>query len=342
MRRDLLRAFGLAATVVVSACGGASTPAPTASATTAATSAAPKVVFPTQGKTVSMIVPYDAGGAGDIGARLLAPYLEKELGGTVEVVNKPGAGSQIGVTELARAKPDGYTIGFTHLPATIAVYLDPERQAAFTRASLQPLAMYVVDPSAIAVKGDSPMKTLKDLVDAAKSNPGKVTVGDSGILSDGHITSLLLQQSTGAKFAIVHGAGGAKGIADLLGGQVVAQNVNLSGSNIDLAKSGEIRLLGIFDDSTSPNYPGVTTAKSQGYNFSVATSRAISAPAGTPKEIVTILTNAIKRAMAAPDFMAKANSSGLSLRYLDPAGLETYWTDLEGRVKPLIDLAKGK
>jgi tripartite-type tricarboxylate transporter receptor subunit TctC len=326
---------------VVSACGGASTPAPAGSPTSAA-SAAPKVVFPAQGKTISLIVPYDAGGAGDVGARLLAPYLEKELGGTVEVVNKPGAGSQIGVTEVARAKPDGYTIGFTHLPATIAVYLDPERQAAFTRASLQPLAMYVVDPSAIAVKGDSPMRTLKDLVDAAKANPGKVTVGDSGILSDGHISTLLLQQASGTKFAVVHGAGGAKGIADLLGGQVQAQNLNLSGNNIALAKSGEIRLLGIFDDSTSPNYPGVTTAKSQGYNFSVATSRAISAPAGTPKEVVTALSNAIKRAMAAPEFMAKAAASGLSLRYMDPGELETYWTDLETRVKPLIDLAKGK
>jgi tripartite-type tricarboxylate transporter receptor subunit TctC len=300
------------------------------------------VDFPVKGKTISLIVPYDAGGAGDIGARLLAPFLEKELGGTVEVVNKPGAGSQIGVTELSRAKPDGYTIGFTHLPATIAVYLDPERQAAFTRASLQPIAMYVVDPSAIAVKGNSPMKSLKDLVDAAKANPGKVTVGDSGILSDGHISTLLLQQMTGTRFAIVHGAGGAKGIADLLGGQVQAQNLNLSGSNIDLAKSGEIRLLGIFDEQTSPNYPGVTTAASQGYAISVATSRAISAPAGTPKDVVTILTNAVKRAMANPDFTAKASASGLSLRYLDPGQLDTYWSDLETRVKPLIDLAKGK
>ncbi len=277
-----------------------------------------------------------------MGARLLAPFLEKELSATVEVVNKPGAGSQIGVTELSRAKPDGYTIGFTHLPATIAVYLDPERQAAFTRASLQPIAMYVVDPNAIAVKGDSPYRSLKDLVDAAKATPGKVTVGDSGILSDGHITTLLLQQLTGSRFAVVHGAGGAKGIADLLGGHTLAQNVNLSGSNIALAKSGEIRLLGIFDNEASPNYPGVTTAASQGYAISVATSRAISAPAGTPKEVVTTLSNAIKRAMAAPEFTAKAAASGLSLRYLDPGQLETYWTDLEVRVKPLIDLAKGK
>ncbi|HZP96662.1 MAG TPA: tripartite tricarboxylate transporter substrate binding protein [Candidatus Limnocylindria bacterium] len=339
MRNPLRRSLGLVAAVVIAACGGAA-PAGSAPSASVTASAAPKAAWPAPGKTISLIVPYDAGGAGDVGARLLAPYLEKELGTMVEVVNKPGAGSQIGVTELSRAKPDGYTIGFTHLPATIAVYLDPERQAAFNRASLQPIAMYVVDPNAIAVKGNSPYKALKDLVDAAKANPGKVTLGDSGILSDGHITTLLLQEQTGAKFAVVHGAGGAKGIADLLGGHVQAQNVNLSGSNIDLAKSGEIRLLGIFDDSTNPNYPGVTTATSQGYKISVATSRAISAPAGTPKDVVTILSNAIKRAMAAPEFTAKAASSGLSLRYMDPTQLEAYWTDLETRVKPLIDLAK--
>ncbi len=298
--------------------------------------------FPVKGKAITLIVPYDAGGAGDVGARLLAPYLEKELGTNVEVVNKPGAGSQVGVTELARSKPDGYTVGFVHLPAAIAIYLDPERQAAFARASLQPLAMYVVDPNAMAVKGDSPFRELKDLVEAARANPGKVTLSDSGILSDGHITSLRLQQVTGAKFAIVHGAGGAKGIADLLGGHTVGQNLNLSGNNVELARAGQIRLLGIFDKSTSANYPGVTTAESQGYPISVATSRAIAAPAGTPKEVVTALSGAIKRAMENPEFVEKATASGLGLRYMDPAQLETYWSGLEEQVKPLIALAKAE
>src|SRR5260221_14256537 len=130
--RGALGALGLTAVVIVAACGpAASGPGPAASASSAPTAA--KVDFPVKGKTISLIVPYDAGGAGDIGARLLAPYLEKELGGTVAGVKKPGAGSQGGITELARAKPDGSTIGFTHLPAALAGYLDPERQPAFTR-----------------------------------------------------------------------------------------------------------------------------------------------------------------------------------------------------------------
>src|SRR5574341_2075765 len=99
MRIQLVRSIGLAACVVIAACGGAP-PSTASTASAAATaSAAPKPSWPAAGKTVTVIVPYDAGGAGDVGARLLAPFLEKELGATVEVLNKPGAGSQIGVTE---------------------------------------------------------------------------------------------------------------------------------------------------------------------------------------------------------------------------------------------------
>ena len=80
--------------------------------------------WPEKGKTITLIVPYGTGGGGDIGARILAPFVEKELGTTIEVVNKPGASSQIGVTDLAKAKTDGYTIGFTHLPAVPNILLD--------------------------------------------------------------------------------------------------------------------------------------------------------------------------------------------------------------------------
>lgn len=309
---------------------GACTPAATPTAA---------VKFPEPGKTITLIMPYTAGGAGDVGARLLTPYMAKELGANIEVINVVGAGSQIGVTQLSQAKPDGYTIGFTHLPAVITIYLDPARQAVFSKASLQPIGMYVIDPNALGVRADSPYKDLKDLVAAAKANPGKITIGDSGILSDGHISELLLEKAAGVKFAIVHGAGGSQGTADLLGGTVQVQNMNLGGANLEMVRSGKVRFLTIFDKVASPNYPGVTTAESQGFPVNSATSRAISAPAGTPKAIVDILSGAMKRAMENPELQQKAKDLGLVLAYMDPATLDKYWTEMETTVKPLMALA---
>ena len=327
---SLVLALAVIAALLVSGCGGgAPQPTPTKA-----------IKFPEPGKTITMIMPYTAGGGGDIGARLLAPYMAKELGANIEVVNVVGAGSQIGVTQLSQAKPDGYTIGFTHLPAVITIYLDPTRQSVFNKSTLQPIGMYVIDPDALAVKADSPWKDLKDLVAAAKANPGKITIGDSGILSDGHISELLLQKAAGVTFALVHGAGGAQGTADLLGGTVNVQNMNLGGANVELVRSGQVRFLAIFDKQTSPNYPGVTTAESQGFPVTSATSRAISAPAGTPKEIVAALTGAMKRAMDNPELQQKAKDLGLVLAYMDPPTLDKYWTDMEVAVKPLMDLAK--
>ncbi|MQA81458.1 MAG: tripartite tricarboxylate transporter substrate binding protein [Streptosporangiales bacterium] len=296
--------------------------------------------YPAKGRTITLIVPYDAGGAGDIGARLLKPYLEKEIGTNIEVVNRPGAGSQVGVSALARAKNDGYTIGFTHLPATIATYLDPARKADFERASLEPVAMYVTDPTALAVSADSPYRTLDDLVRAAKAKPGKVTVTDSGILSDGNIACLRLEEMTGVKFAVVHGGGGAETLADVLGHHTDVGNLNLSGNTAELVRSGKIRLLAIFDKKEDPHFPGVKTGRDEGYPIEVATSRAISAPKGTPKPIVDKISAAIERAMQDPEFQKKATASGLRLSYLDPQQLDTYWSGMEKQVRPLITLAK--
>jgi Tripartite tricarboxylate transporter family receptor len=174
-----------------------------------------------QCRAIRMIVPYTAGGGGDLGARLLAPAMGDDLGLPVHVENLPGAGSQAGITAMVRSKADGCTVGWTHLPATNAIYLDPSREAVFSRKTLTPVAMYVIDPGGIAVKADSPMNSLADLIAVAKTKPGRVSVSDSGVLSDGRLLLLELERQAAVKFAIVHSAGGAAGTADLLGGHVL-------------------------------------------------------------------------------------------------------------------------
>jgi tripartite-type tricarboxylate transporter receptor subunit TctC len=303
---------------------------------------APAADFPAKGKSVTMIVGSSAGGSTDVGARILAAAMEKELPGTrIQVENKPGAGWQIGLTALSRSRTDGYTIGFTILPQTITNYLDPERKAVFTRKSFQPLGMQVVDPGVIAVKAGSPYKSLKDLLEAAKAAPSKIRASATGILGDDHLGVLQLQRLTGVKFAIVQFDGSAPSMTALLGGHTDAYFGNI-GDTLPQFKAGEIRLLGVMDDEESPLAPGVKTLASQGIKLESSSSRGLSAPAGTPKELVDLLAQAIKKAIANPEHMKKMGEQGLTVRYMDPARMESYWAEMEEQIRPLMSIAKEK
>ena len=294
--------------------------------------------FPAKGKTITIIVPYDAGGAGDIGARMLAPYFKAAIGATnVEIVNKPGAGSQVGISALAAAAPDGYTIGFTHLPATITTYLDPTRAATYNLSKLTPLSMMVVVPTMLVVRGESKYTSLKDLLaDAAAGS--KVTISDSGILSDGHLATLQLQQQSGAKLQAVHSTGGAATTADVLGGQVSAGTLNVGGATNELVKSGKLRIIAMFSKTKDKTFPTAKTAKEQGYPIYCSTSRAISGPAGMSNTVVNKISTALRSAMANPEFMAKANAAGLYIQFMWPNQLQAYWLDMQTATSPLMAL----
>jgi hypothetical protein len=179
------------------------------SATAAAAVASPALAQNYPRRAVQLIVAFPPGGSTDVGARILAAAAEKDLGQTITVVNKGGAGGQIGFTEVARARPDGYTLGFLNLPAVNTIILDPERKAAFNVDSFIPVINQVLDPGLIWVKGDSPYKTLADLTEAARKNPGKISACTTGILSDDHLAILMVQEAAKCEFRIVHFDGGA-------------------------------------------------------------------------------------------------------------------------------------
>lgn len=362
MKKALVPALvaALAVTVVLSACGGAAAPAPTAApkaaeptkaaapaaqptAAAAQPTAAPaKVNWPEKGKPITMIVGSDAGGSSDVGARMVAPLMEKELGTQVQVVNKPGAGWQVGLTELSKAKPDGYTIGFTIMPQTNTIYLDPERQAVFTRKSFMPIGMQVVDPGVIAVKSDSKYKTLKDMLDDAKANPGKVKATTTGILGDDHLNLLRTQKLAGVQFAVVHFTGGAPSITSLLGGHVDV-NFNNVGDYMSQFKAGTVRILAINDGQRSKFYPDIPTVDEAGLkgNYS-SSSRGISAPAGTPKEVIDVLASAFKKASENTDYQAKMAEQALTLRYMSPDEMGKYWDDMDAQLPDLMKAAKAE
>lgn len=329
-----------AATPVIATVASAAVPATTAPIQTPTVQPAPtkQTSFPGN-KPITFLLHSAAGGSSDTGIRMLAPYLEKELGTSVQVTNKAGAGGQLAYTELVQAKPDGYVIGSPSLPQIITIYLDPERKAIFSKKSFTLLAMHVIDPGVIAVKADSRFKTVQDIIEEAKVNPGKLISCDSGILSDDHLAMLQLQKLTGIKLSPVHVDGAAPGMTALLGGHVDLYFGNI-GDTLSQMKAGQIRVLGVMDKSENPMMPGIKTMESQGTKLYSAGSRTIAAPAGVPKEVVDILSGAIKRAMAAPELKAKMEEQGLTLSYMSPEQLDAYWTDMEEQVKPLMALAK--
>ena len=295
--------------------------------------------YPT--KPITMIVPWDAGGSTDVGLRLLASSMEKLVGTQIEIVNKAGAGSQVGVAELARSKPDGYTIGNISAPAVQTIYLDPDRKATFTFDSFAPIGMHVFDPGLIAVAADSKYKTLKDFVEDAKANPEKVKVSTTGVMGDDHLAILQLQKLAGVKFAIVHFTGSAPAVTALLGGHTDVAFNNI-GDYLSQIKSGKIRVLAVMDKERSKFLPDVPTAEEQGYKLYSSSSRGVAAPKGTPKEIVTFLSQAMEQAMKDPEHIKKMEEAGFTLRYMNPEQFTKYWLDFEEQVKPLMPLAREK
>ncbi len=356
MRKSILHLVTILGAVTMVSIGCAQSSAPSAATPTAVpkatepvktaapasstpTASAQKVNFPEKGKSVSVIVPYPAGGGSDIAARVLAPLLEKQLGTPVQVVNKAGAGSQIGVTDLAMAKPDGYTIGYLNLPTPITTYLDPERKAVFTRTSFHLLAMQDYDPGIVAVKADSPYKTLKDLVNAAKATPEKIRGTTSGVLSNSHLNILMLQQAAGVKFASVHFDGAAPGKTALLGDHVEAYFGNLTDVP-SLKEAGNVRVLGVAADQRSKFFPDVPTYKEQGYDVQIGVHRGLAMPANASPEVVDVFSKALKQIIGDDGFKKKMEELTFTVLYMGPDEYSKFWIDSESRIKPLMGMAR--
>jgi len=255
------------------------------------------------------------------------------------VVNKPGASTQVGMTQLVQAKPDGHTLGLLTLPGAMLAYLDPSRKALYSRKDFHVVALQSWDPNSIAVKTGSPHKSLKELVEAARANPEKIKVGTSGLLSTDHMVLLLLQRIAEVKFAIAHFDGGSQSIAALLGGHVDAV-VTTASTFLPQLKSGNIRMLGITDREENGLFPGVRTFIAQGYKIQYGASRGIVVRADTPAEVRNVLSEAVKTATDDAQVRKTMTDMGLTIRYMDEKQAGTFWDELEIQTKPLLELAK--
>jgi tripartite-type tricarboxylate transporter receptor subunit TctC len=296
--------------------------------------------YPSKGRIITHIMPVAAGGGTDIVGRLVAPLIQRDLGVTNQIVNKPGASQQVGLSEAANAKPDGYTLVWTVLPTAASTYLDPERKATFGRKDLQPIALIYGAPFCVSVLSTSPYKTLKELVDAAKANPEKIKAGTTGYMSTGHFANIEFARAAGVKFATVNfDGGGGPELTALLGGHIDV-SFNSLGEVLVPSKSGGIRILGVMSKQESEFLPGVKTLEAQGYKAETSVSGGLSAPAGLPKESVDLLANSVRKSMGDENFKKRMAELGYTLSYLPSHEYAAFWDGVDAQLKPLIEIAK--
>ena len=288
---------------------------------------------------INMIVSYGPGGGTDLVARMMAPYLQKYLGtdARIVVLNRPGAGGGIGFGELARAKPDGYTIGFINTPNLLTIPI--ERKSTFNWKSYDLLGNLIDDPGGFAIHTDSKIKTLAELADEARKNPGKVTVGTTGTGSDDHLALLRFQRASGTQLSHIPYKGAGEVRSALQGGEIVIGAINI-GEALQYQKGGTpLRILGQMSAKRSPLLPDVPTFKEQGFDFELASLRGLAAPKGLPDDVRVKLVDAIKKTYDDPEFKQKAAELFAPLRYLEPTayakelqtseqGFEALWKEL--------------
>jgi len=291
-------------------------------------------------RPITLQVPWVAGGGTDVGARILASIAEKKIGQPIVVINKVGAGSQVGLTELSRQKPDGYYIGFVSTPHICTIILDPERKAAFRLDSFTPIITQVLDPGLIWVKAESPYKTLKDLLDDAKKRPGVVRASTTGIMSDDHLAILMMEKAAGVKFRIVHFEGGAQQLTATLGGQVDVSFDNV-GSVVLRIKGGQVRGLAVMDRERSKFLPDVPTTPELGYLSVISSStRGAMGPKGMPLPILKKLQDTFREAIKDPEHIEKMEKTGLAIKMMVGDEFGKYLRDLQEQCKPLVEEAR--
>jgi tripartite-type tricarboxylate transporter receptor subunit TctC len=294
-------------------------------------------------RPIQLMVAYPAGGSTDIAARIVAAIAEKELGQPIVVVNKGGAGGQVGWTDMVRQKPDGYYIGFINLPATNTVILDPERKAIFSEKDFTPIINQVLDPGVIWVRADSPYKTVQDLIDAAKKSPSTIRAATTGILSDDHLAILMTEEAApGAVFRLVHLEGGAAQFKEIMAGNIDVAFDNV-GSIVPRVKSGEVRALAVLDDVRSKFLPEVPTTKELGYPTIISNStRGIAGPKDMPAPIVAKLRDVLKKAMEDPEHVKKLEEQGIAIRIMVGEEYAKYFADTHAKAKKYTEWAKNR
>jgi tripartite-type tricarboxylate transporter receptor subunit TctC len=261
------------------------------------------------GRSVTVIVPFGAGGNTDMMARLGTEHLTEKFGQPFVVENRPSAGGAVGTGQVATANPDGYTLLFA---AASMVLLTPQLQKLTydPMKQLVPITNIGTGTQTIAVRRDLPVTTLPELIAYAKANPGKLNFGSGSTGSAGHLAGELFKTMAGVEMTHVPYKGAAPAMNDLIGGQIQLMFDNLA-SSLAQVRAGRIRALAVTTAKRSALAPDLPTIAESGLpGFDISTWFGIFVPANTPPEIVDRLHSEFTRALAMPDIRDKMLALG--------------------------------
>lgn len=306
--------------------------------TAAAALAAPALAraqagWPTE-RPIEVIVPYPPGGGVDVMARLILPFLARHLpGAQFVVVNRAGAGGQLGFEATFNAAPDGQTLGAAAVPAINTFPL--ERQTRYRPMEFTFLANVVDDPNTIYVPAASPLRTVADLVAAAKAQPGRMNYGTTGVGSDDHILMLALEGLAGLEpMTHVPFPGAAPLLAQVLGGHVEVGVGNVA-EILGPMRDGRVRALGQAAPQRWEAAADVPTFREQGFDLVAGSARGIVGPPNLPEPIRTRLEHAFTAAFADAGFQREAQRVSLPLRPLVGAEYRRMVEQTEATVRDL-------
>jgi tripartite-type tricarboxylate transporter receptor subunit TctC len=294
-------------------------------------------------RPITLIVPWGAGGGTDAVARFFGAYLEKDLGQPINVVNRTGGNGVVGHSAIAQAAPDGYTFGLITVEITMMHW---QGLTDLGPGSYQPLALVNADPAGFQVRADSPYKTVKDVLDAIKANPGKLKASGTGqggiwqLAIAGLLSDLKIDP---AAVPWVPSNGAAPGLQDLVAGGVDIVPCSIPEARA-LIDAGKVKSLAIFADKAPALYPNLPTIKeATGSNWQTAAWRGFAMPKGTPKDVVDKLTAAIQKAYESKeykDFLAQRGFGGEWARQDDFAKYMAKGDADMGKVMKAVGIAK--
>jgi tripartite-type tricarboxylate transporter receptor subunit TctC len=261
------------------------------------------------GAPITMIVPFPPGGGTDASSRLIAQAISVDTGWNIIIENRAGAGGNIGLGMLARAKPDGITIGMgqtSNLAINPTLYPHMPYNAA---KDFAPVALVAKQPVVLVVSGTSPYHTLKDLVDAAKAKPESLAMASPGIGTVGHLAGSMFSQVAGVKFLHVPYPGAAPAITNLVGNQVHLY-FGTPPSVLPLVRSGKLRALGVTSLEAMPAIADVPAIAKSYPGYVAEDWKALVAPAGTPQAVIDALNLAVNKALEHPETRKRLAEEG--------------------------------
>lgn len=282
-------------------------------------------------KPITFVVPSAAGGSPDVLSRLITTQIAKDTGATMVIENRPGAAGNIGISLIKRAAADGYTVGYGNIN-TLAVNRSLFKRLPYdVDQDLTPVAHMFDLYNALIVPAGSPVKSVQDLIDRAKKEPGRLSYGASGVGTTGHMGGELFKSMAKVDVMFIPYNGGPAAIQDLLGGRLDYLFVNTSEA-APLVASGKVRAIGVSSLKRLALMPDVPTLDESGLKgYETVAWGGVVAPKGTPPEVVTTLNAAIQKALQAPEVR-----TGLATLGAEPA------TGSPQEFKQLIDRETAK